>query len=92
MCIRDSSSSIALECEFTDLRYFRRTKSAEGLPISVVINLSNVFGVPTQTSRFVTRYLKTTHCDLFFADAAILIEGAGERIFMPCLLYTSRCV
>ena len=30
-----------------------------------------------------TRYLRTTHCDLFFADAAILIEGAGERIFMP---------
>lgn len=83
MIVSTHSSSIALECEFANLRYFRRTTSAEGLPISVVINLSNVFGVSTQTSRFVTRYLKTTHCDLFFADAAILIEGAGERIFMP---------
>ena len=83
LIVSTHSSSIALECKFADLRYFRRTKSAEGLPISVVINLSNVFGVSTQTSRFVTRYLRTTHCDLFFADAAILIEGAGERIFMP---------
>ena len=86
MVVSTHSSSIALECEFANLRYFRRTKSADGLPISVVINLSNVFGVSTQTSRFVTRYLRTTHCDLFFADAAILIEGAGERMFMPYFL------
>ena len=83
MIVSTHSSSIALECKFADLRYFRRTRSVEGLPISVVINLSNVFGVPSRTSRFVTRYLRTTHYDLFFADAAILIEGAGERIFMP---------
>lgn len=83
MIVSTHSSSIALECKFTDLRYFRRTKSSEGLPISVVVNLSNVFGVSNQTTRFVTRYLRTTHCDLFFADAAILIEGAAERIFMP---------
>lgn len=83
MIVSTHSSSIALECKFSDLRYFRRTKSPEGLPISVVINLSSVFGISTQTSRFVTRYLRTTHCDLFFADAAILVEGAGERIFMP---------
>ena len=86
MIVSTHSSSIALECEFANLRYFRRTKSVEGLPISVVINLSNVFGVSTKTSRFVTRYLRTTHCDLFFADAAILIEGAGERMFMPYFL------
>ena len=86
MIVSTHSSSIALECEFANLRYFRRTKSVEGLPISVVVNLSNVFGVSTKTSRFVTRYLRTTHCDLFFADAAILIEGAGERMFMPYFL------
>ena len=86
MIVSTHSSNIALECEFANLRYFRRTKSEEGLPISVVINLSNVFGVSNQTTRFVARYLRTTHCDLFFADAAILIEGAGERIFMPYFL------
>lgn len=83
MIVSTHSSSIALECEFANLRYFRRTKSAEGLPVSVIINLSNIFGASNQTTRFVARYLRTTHCDLFFADAAVLIEGAGERIFMP---------
>lgn len=83
MVISTHSSSISLECDFSDLRYFRRTKDLDGLPISVVANLSTVFGASNSTTRFVKRYLKTTHCDLFFADAAIFIEGTGERVFMP---------
>lgn len=46
MIVSTHSSSIALECEFANLRYFRRTKSVEGLPISVVVNLSNVVTHP----------------------------------------------
>lgn len=38
------------------------------------------------TRRFVTRYLQATHCDLFFADAVIMIEGAGERMLVPHFL------
>lgn len=83
MVVSTHSSTIALESSFVNLRYFRRTKSENGLSISNVVNLSNVFGVSNNTTRFVARYLKTTHCDLFFSDAAILIEGAAERIFMP---------
>lgn len=83
MVVSTHSSSIALECSFSDLRYFRRTKNTCGLPISVVTNLSTVFGNTNATTRFVARYLRSTHCDLFFADAAIFIEGTGERVFMP---------
>lgn len=83
LVVSTHSSNIALESEFSDLRYFRRTKSENGLPISTVVNLSTIFGNSNSTIRFVKRYLKTTHCDLFFADAAIFIEGTGERIFMP---------
>lgn len=83
MIVSTHSSSIASECEFNDLRYFRRIKSTDQLPISIVVNLSSVFGKRNSTTRFVKRYIKTTHCDLFFADAVILIEGAGERILMP---------
>lgn len=83
MVVSTHSSTIALESSFANLRYFRRTKSENGLPISNVVNLSDVFGASNNTTRFVKRYLKTTHCDLFFADAVILIEGAAERIFMP---------
>ena len=42
------------------------------------------------TQAFVARYLKTTHCDLFFADAVIFIEGAGERILLPHFLKTFK--
>ena len=30
--------------------------------------------------------MQTTHCDIFFADAVILVEGAGERILLPHFL------
>jgi len=83
MVVSTHSSSIALECSFSDLRYFRRTKNTCGLPVSVVTNLSTVFGNANATTRFISRYLRSTHCDLFFADAAIFIEGTGERVFMP---------
>jgi hypothetical protein len=35
---------------------------------------------------FLERYLKLTHCDLFFADAAILVEGNVERLLMPQMI------
>jgi predicted ATP-dependent endonuclease of OLD family len=31
----------------------------------------------------VTRYLRAQHCDLFFADAAILVEGPAEKMLIP---------
>ena len=79
------SSHIAHELDFSCLRYFRRepaTKKGE-IPTATVINLSKTFGDHDQTSKFATRYLRTTHCDLFFADAAILVEGSAERMLMP---------
>lgn len=85
LIVSTHSSHIAHECEFSCLRYFRR-KPAESkwqAPISAVINLSEVFGKDDTTAKFVARYLKASHCDLFFADAAILIEGSAERMLLP---------
>lgn len=85
MIVSTHSSHIAHELDFSCLRYFRRepaTKEGE-IPTATVINLSKVFGDQDQTSKFATRYLRTTHCDLFFADAAILVEGSAERMLMP---------
>lgn len=84
MIVSTHSSHIAHECEFESLRYFRRLPGGEKtIPTSCVINLENAFGVDQDTKRFVTRYLRVTHCDLFFADAAVLIEGPAERILVP---------
>lgn len=35
---------------------------------------------------FLERYLRLTHCDLFFADAAILVEGAVEKLLLPQMI------
>ncbi len=79
------SSDITHECDFSTLRYFRRERASTHDEISTadVINLSDMFGNLDATQRFVKRYLKSTHCDLFFADAAILVEGTAERILLP---------
>jgi predicted ATP-dependent endonuclease of OLD family len=78
------SSHIAHECEFEELRYFRRLPAAENsVPTSCVVHLGSVFGTDLETKRFVTRYIRVTHCDLFFADAAVLVEGPAERILVP---------
>ncbi|SUB29309.1 AAA family ATPase [Yersinia wautersii] len=92
LVVSTHSSYLAHEVGFEKLRYFKR-KPATGphdVPTADVIDLSCTFGsgksLPddvSQTAQFVARYLKTTHCDLFFANGIILVEGAAERILMP---------
>ena len=84
MVVSTHSSHIAHECEFDSLRYFRRLPGGKkAIPISCVVDLEDAFGADPDTKRFVTRYLRITHCDLFFADAAVMIEGPAERILVP---------
>ncbi len=84
LVVSTHSSHIAHEVEFADLRYFKRKPAtADTVPTSDVANLSGLFGDDSATSQFAARYLRTTHCDLFFADGAIMIEGAAERILLP---------
>lgn len=35
---------------------------------------------------FLKRYLRLTHCDLFFADAAVLVEGSVEKLLMTTMI------
>ncbi len=66
------------------------------LPISEVHSLKD-FRAPAVTENtnplteaealdFLKRYMTLTHCDLMFADAAILIEGAAERLLLPAMI------
>ncbi|MFT6559610.1 ATP-dependent nuclease [Sneathiella sp.] len=41
---------------------------------------------PAEALKFLVKYLRLTHCDLFFADAAILIEGAAEKLLLPKMI------
>lgn len=85
LVVSTHSSHVAHETSFSSLRYFRRLPAgmAANVPVSTVINLSEVFGAGSETERFVTRYLRAQHADLFFADAAILVEGPAERMLVP---------
>ncbi|EJJ27305.1 AAA family ATPase [Rhizobium sp. CF142] len=89
MVVSTHSSHVAHECDFDALRYFRRLPSEmKSVPTSCVVNLGTVFGTDIETKRFVTRYLNVTHCDLFFADAAVLVEGPAERVLVPYFVST----
>ena len=82
MVVSTHSSHIAHEVEFADLRYFKR-ESTDGIPTSSIVNLTGTFDGDEQTKKFVKRYIKTMHCDIFFADAFIIVEGSAERILLP---------
>lgn len=84
LVVSTHSSHVAHAAEFQSLRYFRRRPRRKGeMPMTCVHNLASVFGDGSETTRFATRYLKVTHCDLFFADAAVLVEGPAERMLVP---------
>lgn len=81
------SNHIVNELDFNCLRYFKRLISDnDEIPISEVVNLSSTFGTDSETKQFVTRYIRLTHCDIFFADAVIFVEGSAEKILIPSFL------
>lgn len=84
LVISTHSNHLAHEINFTALRYFKREINGVGkINTSKVVNLSKTFGTQDDTTKFAIRYLKTTHCDLFFADAVIMVEGPAERMLLP---------
>jgi predicted ATP-dependent endonuclease of OLD family len=90
LVVSTHSSHIAHEVDFAQMRYFRRhpARSPAEIPTTTVLNLSEVFGTEDETARFVSRYLRATHADLFFADGVILAEGAAERILVPHFIWS----
>jgi predicted ATP-dependent endonuclease of OLD family len=84
--ITTHSPHILYERGFEPIRYFRRHVIA-GEQTTQVLNLSRFQAGDAPKDRdFLQRYLKLTHCDLFFADAAILVEGNVERLLLPLMI------
>ncbi len=79
------SPHILYERGFKPIRYFRR-KTIDGAQTTDVLNLSAYYNRTPNDRDFLQRYLKLTHCDLFFADAAILVEGNVERLLLPVMI------
>lgn len=79
------SPHILYERGFQPIRYFRR-QNIGGEQTAEVLNLSAFYSQTPNERDFLQRYLKLTHCDLFFADAAILVEGNVERLLLPVMI------
>ena len=86
LALTTHSPHILYERGFQPIRYFRR--EGTGIEqVSKVLNLSQFYRSTATSDRdFLERYLKLTHCDLFFADAAVLVEGNVERLLIPQMI------
>ncbi len=67
--------------EVKSLRNFR--------PVPTLDDDGNEVFSSDEALAFLKRYLRLTHCDLFFSDAAILVEGAVEKLLLPEMMAKS---
>ncbi|MCR6736586.1 MAG: AAA family ATPase [Afipia sp.] len=80
------SSHMVAGSDFDPIRYFKR----KGREVSV----RDLSALPltkgnTDVMNFLRRYMKSTHCELFFADKAIFVEGQVERLLLPLMIAQS---
>lgn len=50
------------------------------------VEIAGQTATEAEALQFLKRYLRLTHCDLFFADAAILVEGSVEKLLIPPMI------
>ena len=102
LIVTTHSSHIMEAVAFEKVRYFQRChiegeKATLGIRNASVVRSLRGFQPeeekiegnlisPSESLAFLKRYLRLTHCDLFFADAAILVEGAAEKLLMPTMI------
>lgn len=85
LVVSTHSGHIAYNHDFEKIRYFAKNV-IDNIPFADVINLAEAYAGndgPGDLRKFVSKYLKLSYYDVFFADAVILIEGKAERILMP---------
>lgn len=75
------SAHIANTMEFAKVRYAQ--KSNAGV---IYKNLNTFAQANPDNVDFIRKYLTLTKCDLFFADKAIFVEGASERLLLPDMI------
>lgn len=81
------SPHILYERGFSPIRYFRRVSDQLDHNTEVRnLSLFKTGAADAPAREFLQRYLKLTHCDLFFSDAVILVEGNVERLLLPAMI------
>lgn len=81
--ITTHSTHLANAALFECIRYFLTKRN--GGAFTEIKDLRTEF-TSAEDKEFVSKYMTLTRCDLFFADKALLIEGASERLLMPKMI------
>lgn len=85
LVISTHSSHIIDNMDFKDLRYFQRNSASTSIAMdhTLIANMSELFANAKDELLFVRKHLKLTHCDIFFSDGVIFVEGQAERLLVP---------
>lgn len=105
LVISTHSSHIIDKIDFSRVRYFKRCKIKNLSIEQITLNATEVKNLaafvpdktsashekenPEETLGFLKKYMKLTHCDLFFSDATILVEGTVEKLLLPEMINKS---
>lgn len=87
--ISTHSSHIVSECEFDDIKYFKKnsTNSVESKNLKLLkIEYGKEKELGKAHFKFLKQYLTLNRSEIFFADKAIFIEGDTERILVPAMM------
>lgn len=82
------SSHLANAAQFDAIRYFLNEPTSQpGIRRTKVKDFrKGADTIDPEQRKFLQQYMTLTKCDLYFADKAILVEGATERILMPRII------
>lgn len=83
--ISTHSSHITSESDFDDIKYFVK-ESTDNVVAKNLKDLKNEYNKDDKQFAFLKKYLTINRAELFFADKAILIEGATERLLLPAIM------
>ncbi len=88
--VSSHSSHLANAAPFDAIRYFLNEPTVQsGIRRTKVKDFrKGTDGISSDDRKFLQQYMTLTKCDLYFADKAILVEGATERILMPRIIKT----
>lgn len=73
----------------TGIRNVSNVMSLRSFRPQIITQEAGIQISPEESIAFLKKYLRLTHCDLFFSDAAILIEGAAEKLLLPSIIESS---
>lgn len=87
--ITTHSSHIVSECDFNDIKYFRKNSQTSVISKNLrdlEIAYRNEKDTKNNHFKFLKQYLTLCCAEIFFADKVVLFEGDTERILLPAMM------